>query len=124
LSYQDLENEGRYCNGRILHKEDFRQLNSGYIFPWGVLEGPNCYERYWCYDFLDIYSNTPIATNYESRHGQGLYESLYGKGFTFAQSVVRYELEDHEKSKAANPSMHRDCIICLVLSPKDNKDMF
>jgi hypothetical protein len=115
-----LENEGRYCSGRILDNEDFRQLRSGNIFPWGVLEAPNCHENYWCHDFLDVYSTNIIATTYESNYGQPFYESTYGKGFAFAQSVVRYELEDHDKRKAANPSIHSGCTICLALSSPAN----
>jgi hypothetical protein len=119
-----LENEGKYCSGRISNKEDFRQLSGGHILPWGVLEAPNCYENYWCRDFLDVYNTAIIAITYESSHGQPFYESRYGKGFMFAQSVVRYELEDHEKSKAANPSIHKSCTTCLALSTKDYRDIF
>jgi hypothetical protein len=88
-----------------------------------MLESPNCYENYWCYDFIDVFNNATIATSYESRHGKGFYESMYGKGFTYAQSIVRYELEEHEKRKAANPSMHRDCTTCLALSSTDDSRM-
>jgi hypothetical protein len=108
------------CSGRMLNKEDFHKLWNGKIFPWGVLESPNCRASYWCHDFTDVYHKSWIARS-ESWIADH-YEALYGKGFTYAQEVVRYDLEDHEKQKAANPLLHipKHCITCRALFKKDH----
>jgi hypothetical protein len=111
---KSLENEGMStkCTGRMLEEQSFRQLCSGHVFPWGLLESPNCYANYYLDDFTDIYHEHPIAVNYEGN---------YGQGFLYAQSVVRYDLEAREKQKAAHPLLHipKHCTTCRALSSKE-----
>jgi hypothetical protein len=105
-----LENEDRpiWCTGRMLDEQSFRQLRSGEVFPWRHLDSPSCYADHYLDDFTDAYHEYPIAVNYEAR---------YGKGFLFAQSVVRYYLEEHERGKAAQPRLHipQHCTTCHAL---------
>ena len=92
-----LRNEGFYtkCSGRILNKDIFRKLVSGKVFPGAVIDHPMI-ENPWWDDFTDVYQKYPIAENYEI---------MYGKGFSYAQSVVRWNLKDEEKRRSANPSL-------------------
>jgi len=121
-----LEKEGLIakCTGRLLNEESFRELYNGTVFPWGILESPNSYANYWWDDFIDVYHKSWLGRSqfWISDH----YEALYGKGFLFAQEVVRYDLEDHEKRKAAQPRIHvpQHCIVCRALSNKEDDRTF
>lgn len=77
------------CSGRILEEAVFKKLHSGEVFPGSILDHPRT-ENHWWDDFTDVNHKFPIAENYESS---------YGKGFIYAQSVVRQKLEE-EKWKA------------------------
>ena len=116
-----LENEGMFTRlrGRRLNEEDFRQLENGNIFPRGVLESGFGYAKYWWHDFTDVYHKSWIARS-ESWIADH-YEELYGKGFLFAQEVVRYYLKDHDKGKASQPRIHvpEHCTTCRALSSKE-----
>lgn len=78
------------CGGRILESEVFEKLLSGRVFPDSVLSRPS-YENPWWDDFTDVYGKYPISSNYEE---------WYGKGFSYAQSVVREKLEDESANKS------------------------
>ena len=79
------------CGGRILESEIFESLLSGRVFPDSVLSRPS-HENPWWDDFTDVYGKHLIASNYEE---------WYGKGFTYAQSVVRGKLEDESANRVA-----------------------
>ncbi|MFD2176926.1 hypothetical protein [Veronia pacifica] len=81
------------CGGRILEPEVFEKLLSGRVFPDSVLSRPS-HENPWWDDFTDVYGKYPISSSYEG---------WYGKGFSYAQSVVRDKLE----SESANKSMQQ-----------------
>ena len=81
------------CGGRILEPEVFEKLLSGRVFPESVLSRPS-FENPWWDDFTDVYGKYPISSNYEE---------WYGKGFSYAQSVVREKLE----AESANKSMQQ-----------------
>ena len=78
------------CGGRILEPETFENLLSGKVFPDSILSMPSR-ENPWWDDFTDIYGKYPISTNYEE---------WYGKGFVYAQSVVRGKLEEESANKS------------------------
>lgn len=78
------------CGGRILEPEIFDKLLSGRVFPDAVLSRPS-YENPWWDDFTDVYGKYPISSNYEE---------WYGKGFSYAQSVVREKLESQSANKS------------------------
>ena len=68
----------------------FENLLSGRIFPDSVLSRSS-HENPWWDDFTDIYGKYPISSNYEG---------WYGKGFAYAQSVVREKLEEESANKS------------------------
>jgi hypothetical protein len=81
---------GLKCGGRILEPEVFEKLLSGRAFPDSVLSRPS-YENPWWDDFTDVYGKYPISSSYEE---------WYGKGFSYAQSVVREKLESESANKS------------------------
>jgi hypothetical protein len=89
--------ETRYdmkCGGRILEPTIFDNLLLGKVFPDSVLSRPS-HENPWWDDFTDVYGKYPISTNYES---------WYGKGFSYAQSVVRDKIEEESAAKSRQPT--------------------
>ncbi|MEW8231171.1 MAG: hypothetical protein AB2745_12650 [Candidatus Thiodiazotropha endolucinida] len=89
--------ETRYdmkCGGRILDPTVFENLLLGKLFPDSVLSRPS-HENPWWDDFTDVYGKYPISTNYES---------WYGKGFLFAQSVVREKIKEESANKSMQPT--------------------
>ncbi|MBH0015944.1 hypothetical protein [Pseudoalteromonas sp. NGC95] len=81
---------GLKCGGRILESDAFEKLRSGKVFPDSALTRPT-HENPWWDDFTDIYGKYPISTNYEE---------WYGKGFIYAQSVVRGKLKEESSNKS------------------------
>lgn len=77
------------CGGRILEPEVFEKLLSGRVFPDSVLSRPS-HENPWWDDFTDVYGKYTISSNYEE---------WYGKGFSYAQSVVRAKLANESADK-------------------------
>ncbi|ADN75762.1 hypothetical protein Fbal_1558 [Ferrimonas balearica DSM 9799] len=75
---------GLKCGGRILEPIIFEKLLSGSVFPGSILSKYSD-ENPWWDDFTDVYGKYPISSNYKE---------WYGKGFSYAQSVVREKLED------------------------------
>lgn len=84
------------CSGRILKPEVFEKLLSGRVFPDSVLSRSS-HENPWWDDFTDVYGKHPISSNYEE---------WYGKGFSYAQSVVREKLEDERANKSMQPTAY------------------
>lgn len=78
------------CGGRILEPEVFQKLLSGKVFPDSILSRSS-HENPWWDDFIDVYGKYPISSNYAE---------WYGKGFLYAQSVVREKLEDESANKS------------------------
>lgn len=78
------------CGGRILAPEVFKKLRSGSVFPHTVLSRPS-YENPWWDDFTDVFGKYPISPNYVE---------WYGKGFSYAQSVVRDKIEEEIGNKS------------------------
>ncbi len=89
---------GISCGGRILQKDRFNELFSGKVFPGSVIDFP-VQENPWWDDFVDVYHKYPISSSYES---------LYGKGFMIAQSIVRFKLEEAAERQGANSSLSSD----------------
>lgn len=78
------------CGGRILGPQIFEKLLSGKVFPDSVLSRPS-FENPWWDDFTDVYGKYPISSNYEE---------WYGKGFSYAQSVIREKIKDESANKS------------------------
>lgn len=78
------------CGGRILEPNVFESLLSGRVFPDSILSRPS-HENPWWDDFTDVYGKYPISSNYEE---------WYGKGFSYAQSVIRGKLAEESANKS------------------------
>lgn len=87
-----------FCGGRTLPEERFNELFSGKVFPGSVIDFP-VQENPWWDDFVDVNHEYPISSNYES---------LYGKGFMVAQSIVRWKLKEDAERQSANNSLNSD----------------
>jgi hypothetical protein len=72
------------CKGKILPENRFEDLLGGKIFPGSVIY-LSIYDSLWWDDFIDVYHKYLISSDYEL---------WYGKGFTAAQSIVRWKLKE------------------------------
>jgi len=86
------------CGGRILEPKVFERLFSGNVFPDAILSRPS-YENPWWDDFTDVHGKYPISSNYEE---------WYGKGFSYAQSVVRERIESEGAKNSSGDSKRVD----------------